>query len=272
MGYAGIEAALLKWRPTGKSSVAGHSKWANIRFRKALQDARRGKLFTRLLREISVAASSLADPAANPRLRSAIDRAQQANVSRDNIARAVARGSGEAKSKRLEEILYEGYGPSGMAVLVEALTDNRNRTAAAVRHAFTRAGGQLADNGAVAHLFRRCGELILKAASVDEEQLVDVAVAAGAEEVERIAEDGEDAGCWQVLTPVAAYNAVSGALGDAGMVALRGGLVCLPHRVLPLEADHADVALRLLAALEALDDVQNLYCNASFPDGLLAAD
>ncbi len=244
--------------------MAGHSKWANIRVRKASQDARRGKLFTRLLREIVVAAGSEADPAANPRLRSAIERAQQANVSRDNIVRSVARGSGVGTAERLDEIVYEGYGPGGMAVLVETLTDNRNRTAAAVRHAFSRAGGNLSENGAVAHLFRHCGEFVL-ASSIDEEQLIDVAVAAGAEEVERLRADGEE-GCWQVLTPVAAYNAISDVLGDAGMIPLRGGLTRLPHTVVPMDAGHAAAGLRLLEALETLDDAQNLYCNASFPD------
>ena len=269
MGDIGAETDLLKWLSSGGRGVAGHSKWANIRFRKAAQDARRGKIFTRLLREIVVAvAAGGTDPVANPRLRTAIARAQQANISRDNIARAVARGGGEGKAERLEEILYEGYGPGGMAVLIEALTDNRNRTAAAVRHAFSRVGGNLAEHGAVAHLFRHCGEFVLEAA-IGEERLIDVAVAAGAEEVERIA-DGEQVECWQVLTPVAAYNAVSDALSDADMVPLRGGLARLPHTVLPLDADHAATALRLLAALEALDDAQSLYCNASFPDESLA--
>ena len=244
--------------------MAGHSKWANIRFRKASQDARRGKLFTRLLREIVVAAGGGADPAANPRLRSAIERAQQANVSRDNIVRSVARGSGVDKAERLDEIVYEGYGPGGMAVLVETLTDNRNRTAAAVRHAFSRVGGNLAENGAVAHLFRHCGEFVLES-SIDEDLLIDVAVAAGAEEVERISADGAEGG-WQVLTPVAAYNAVSDALGGAGMIPMRGGLTHLPHAVVPLDADRAAAGLRLLETLEALEDAQNLYCNAAFPD------
>ncbi|MEA3291648.1 MAG: YebC/PmpR family DNA-binding transcriptional regulator, partial [Pseudomonadota bacterium] len=180
--------------------MAGHSKWANIKFRKAAQDAKRGKVFTKLIREITVASrEGGGDPDANPRLRTAVDKALAANMTRDTIDRAVQRGTGEIEGATIEEVRYEGYGPNGVAVLVECATDNRNRTVSEVRHAFSKAGGNLGTDGSVAYLFTKIGSIVLPAGS-DEEQIMEIALEAGAEDIE-----ADDDGVVEVITTPEAF-------------------------------------------------------------------
>lgn len=243
--------------------MAGHSKWANIRFRKAAQDAKRGKLFTKIIREITVAArSGGGDPGSNPRLRTAIDKALGANMTRENIDRAVQRGTGELEGVQYEEIRYEGYASGGVAVLVECTTDNRNRTVSEVRHAFTKHGGNLGTDGSVAYLFNKVGVLNYPPGS-DEEQIVDVAASAGAEDVQ-IEEDGSI----EVLTKLEEFDAVRNALIAAELKPEDAETTQRASTDAELSGKEADKVLNLLNALEDLDDVQNVYTNASFPDDM----
>ncbi len=246
--------------------MAGHSKWANIRFRKAAQDAKRGKLFTRLIREITVAArAGGGDAEANPRLRAAIDKALGANMTKDNIERAIQRGTGELEGVDYEEVRYEGYAPGGVAVLVECTTDNRNRTVSEVRHAFSKHGGNLGTDGSVAYLFNRVG-IITCAPGVDEDQVMEVAANAGAEDVQML-----DDGAIDVTTSPDAFHAVRQALTGAGIEVTESDLVQRATTDLAVDAELGAAVLRLLDALEELDDVQNVFSNADFPDALLEA-
>ncbi len=246
--------------------MAGHSKWANIRFRKAAQDAKRGKLFTRLIREITVAArAGGGDAEANPRLRAAIDKALGANMTKDNIERAIQRGTGELEGVDYEEVRYEGYAPGGVAVLVECTTDNRNRTVSEVRHAFSKHGGNLGTDGSVAYLFNRVG-IITCAPGADEDQVMEVAANAGAEDVQML-----DDGAIDVTTSPDAFHAVRQALTGAGIEVTESDLVQRATTDLAVDAELGAAVLRLLDALEELDDVQNVFSNADFPDALLEA-
>lgn len=240
--------------------MAGHSKWANIRFRKGAQDVRRGKLFTRLIREITVAARTAGgDPGHNPRLRAAIDKALASNMPKDNIERAIKRGTGEIEGSHYEEIRYEGYGPGGIAVLVECATDNRKRTVGEVRHAFTKHGGNLGTDGSVAYLFSKRGSLTFLPGS-DEDAIMEGAIAAGAEDVVR-----DDDGSLEVVTTPQDFETVRDAMQARGLVPELAEVTQRASASIHLAGPEAEKALRLLEALEDLDDVQNVYTNADFP-------
>ena len=244
--------------------MAGHSKWANIKFRKAAQDAKRGKLFTKFIREITVAArAGGGDVASNPRLRAAIDKALGANMTRDSVDRAIKRGTGELDGVSYEEIRYEGYAPSGVAVLVECTTDNRNRTVSEVRHAFTKFGGNLGSDGSVAYLFDKVGLLIFPP-GVDEDVVMEAAVDAGAQDVET----GPD-GAVEVITEPDKLNFVTEQMSAAGLVSELAEIVQRPTSETELAGDDAEKVMLLISALEDLDDVQDVFTNASFPEDMV---
>ncbi|NKB63349.1 MAG: YebC/PmpR family DNA-binding transcriptional regulator [Gammaproteobacteria bacterium] len=240
--------------------MAGHSKWANIKFRKAAQDAKRGKAFTKLIKEITVSARmGGSDVDANPRLRAAIDKALSANMTRDTIERAVKRGAGELDGDDIVEIRYEGYGPFGVAVLVECATDNKNRTVSEVRHAFTKYGGNLGTDGSVSYLFQKIGSIVFSSVE-DEEQIMDIALEAGADDVE-----GEE-GVVEVVTPPDSFHKVEQAFKEAGLEPDMAELIQRPSTETELVGEDAEKVLKLIDVLEDLDDVQNVFTNASFPE------
>ena len=245
--------------------MAGHSKWANIQHRKNAQDAKRGKLFTRLIREITVAARmSGGDPGANPRLRLVMDKGLAANMPRDTIDRAIKRGTGALDGVEYEEIRYEGYGPSGVAVMVDALTDNRNRTVAEVRHAFTKCGGNLGTSGSVAFQFTEQGVLSYPA-GCDEDRIMEVAIEAGADDVASNSD-----GSVEVLTDPAAFHTVKEAMVAAGLTPEDAEVTQRAASNVTLGFDDAQKMVKLLEMLEDLDDTQNVYSNADIPDAILA--
>jgi YebC/PmpR family DNA-binding regulatory protein len=237
--------------------MAGHSKWANIKHRKARQDAKKGKVFTKLIRELTIAARlGGGDPADNPRLRTAVDKALIANMTRDTIDRAISRGAGTDEADNVEELTYEGYAPGGVAILVEAMTDNRNRTVAEVRHAFSKRGGNLGTDGSVNYLFARKGQIIFESGA-DEDQVMEAALEAGADDV-ITHEDGSI----EVLTPWETVNAVKDAMVKAGLKPESADVAMIAATLVPLDKDAAEALLNLVDALEDLDDVQNVYTNA----------
>ncbi|MFN2308120.1 MAG: YebC/PmpR family DNA-binding transcriptional regulator [Gammaproteobacteria bacterium] len=245
--------------------MAGHSKWANIQHRKNAQDAKRGKIFTKLIREITVAArSGDPNPSANPRLRLAVDRALDANMTKDTIDRAIKRGAGSLEDEHYEEVRYEGYGPGGVAVIVDCMTDNRNRTAGDVRHAFAKHGGNLGTDGSVAYLFTPLGVLSYPAGS-DEDRILEAALEAGARDLVN-----NDDGSLDVLTDPAEFAQVKAALlaakhaPEGAEVTLRAGTAVV------LDAEQAAAMIKLLEALEDLDDVQQVYSNAEIAEEILA--
>lgn len=245
--------------------MAGHSKWANIQHRKGAQDKKRGKLFTKLIREITVAARmGGGDIDANPRLRLAVDKAKAQSMPKDNIDRAIKRGSGELDGDDYQEIRYEGYGPGGTAVMVDCMTDNRNRTVADVRHAFSKFGGNLGADGSVSYLFNHVGQLIYPAGS-DEEAVMEAAIDAGAEDI-IVDEDNS----MEVLTDPADFEAVRDAMTEAGLVPESAELTMRASTSSSLDLDAASSMVRLLEALEDLDDVQHVYSNADIPEDVLA--
>lgn len=245
--------------------MAGHSKWANIQHRKNTQDAKRGKLFTRLIREITVAARmSGGDPGANPRLRLVMDKALAANMPRDTIDRAIKRGTGTLDGVEYEEIRYEGYGPGGVAVMVDAMTDNRNRTVAEVRHAFGKCGGNLGTSGSVAFQFTEQGVLSYPAGS-DEDRIMEVALEAGADDVV-----SNDDGSVDVLTAPALFQTVREAMLAAGLKPEEAEITQRANSSTTLGLEDAQKMVKLLEMLEDLDDTQNVYSNADIPDTILA--
>ncbi|OWL88872.1 YebC/PmpR family DNA-binding transcriptional regulator [Halopseudomonas aestusnigri] len=244
--------------------MAGHSKWANIKHRKAAQDARRGKIFTKLIRELTVSAKvGGGNPADNPRLRAAVDKALGANMTRDTIDRAIARGAGSNDADNMEELTYEGYGAGGVAVLVEAMTDNRNRTVSEVRHAFSKCGGNLGTDGSVAYLFTRRGQLTFSA-DADEESLMEAALESGAEDFVT-----NDDGSFDVFTSFEEFGAVRDALETAGFAPESAEVTMVPSTQAELDLDTAQKVVRLIDMLEDLDDVQNVYSNASISDDIM---
>jgi YebC/PmpR family DNA-binding regulatory protein len=246
--------------------MAGHSKWANIRFRKGAQDAKRGKLFTKLIREITVASRvGGGDPASNPRLRSAIEKAKAQSMPKDNIDRAIKRGTGEDDGAVYDEVRYEGYGPGGVAVMVDGLTDNRNRTVAEVRHAFSKYGGNLGADGAVAYLFTHTGLLSFPGGS-DEHQIMEVAIEAGAVDVIT-----NDDGSIDVLSDPNEFGDVKDAMESAGLEPEQAEITMRASTSADLEISQAETFLKLLDALDELDDVQQVYSNAEIPQELLGA-
>ncbi len=246
--------------------MAGHSKWANIQHRKKAQDAKRGKVFTKLIREITVAArSGEPDPAGNPRLRLAVDKALGANMNKDTIERAIKRGSGAQDGENFEEILYEGYGPGGAAVMVDCMTDNRNRTVSEVRHAFTKAGGNLGTSGSVAFQFSKTGILSYPPGS-DEDVIMEAALDAGAQDVL-----GNDDGSIDVLTDADEFMNVKEAMVDAGFEPENAEVTMRAENTTPLDQNDAEKMIRMLEVLEDLDDVQEVYSNADISEEILAA-
>lgn len=243
--------------------MAGHSKWANIKHRKAAQDAKRGKIFTKLIRELVVAAKQGGpNPEDNPRLRAAVDKALGANMTKDTVQRAIDRGAGNGDGANMDEITYEGYASGGIAVLVECLSDNKNRTVAEVRHAFSKRGGNLGTDGSVAYLFARKGQLFLEP-GIDEEQVMDIALEAGAEDVL-----AQDDGSIEVVTAFEDFLPVKDALSAAGL-AVEGDVAMVPATTVALDKDAAEKVLGLVDMLEDLDDVQNVYTNADIPAEVL---
>ncbi len=243
--------------------MAGHSKWANIKHKKAAQDAKRGKIFTKLIREITVAAKlgggEIAD---NPRLRAAVDKALSANMTKDTIQRAIDRGAGGGDNENVEELVYEGYGAGGVAVLVEVMTDNKNRTVAEVRHAFNKCGGNLGTDGSVAYLFEKRGQIVIETG--DEDQIMEAALDAGADDVLT-----QDDGSYDIATSQNNVVEVKDALVARGIEVTSAEVALVPATLAELDEDTAPKVMKLIDMLEDLDDVQNVYTNANFTDELL---
>jgi len=245
--------------------MAGHSKWANIKHRKAAQDAKRGKIFTKIIRELTVAAKlgggNIAD---NHRLRAVVDKALSANMTRDTIDRAIAKGAGTAESDNLEELVYEGYGPFGVAILCETLTDNKNRTVAEVRHGFSKFGGSLGTTGSVGYLFEKTG-LITFPTESNEERIIELALDSGAHDVL----SNED-GSIDVLTTLEKFGIVQDGLKAGGLEAARVEVTMLASTEVDLGLNDARILLQLLEHLEDLEDVQNVYSNANISEEVAA--
>lgn len=245
--------------------MAGHSKWANIQHRKGAQDAKRGKLFTKLIREITVAARmGGSDASTNPRLRAAIDKALGSNMTKDVIERATKRGAGEVEGASYEEIRYEGYGPNGIAIMLDCMTDNRNRTVAEVRHVFSKRGGNMGTDGSVAYLFNKKG-IISLAEGADEDVIMEVALEAGAEDIL-----SHEDGSVDVFTSPEDYAAVKDAIDAAGIEVRSAEVTMHPDTTISLELEDAQKALAMIEAFEDLDDVQQVYTNADFSDEVMA--
>lgn len=246
--------------------MAGHSKWANIKHRKAAQDAKRGKLFTKFIRELTVAArEGGSDPDSNPRLRAAIDKALSNNMTRDTVERAIKRGAGELDGQQLETIIYEGYGPGGTAVMVETMTDNRNRTVSGVRNAFNKSGGNLGTDGSVAYLFTKSG-VISYGSDTDEDTLMELALEAGADDVVT-----HDDGSMDVFTSPDAFGQVKDALDSGALDSVNAEVTMVASTKAELDADTAEKFLRLIDNLEDHDDVQEVYHNADISDDVMEA-
>ncbi len=244
--------------------MAGHSKWANIKHRKAAQDQKRAKVWTKLIREITVAAREAGgDPDSNPRLRLAIDKGTGANMPKDTIERAIKRGAGAADGENYDEIRYEGYGPGGTAIMVDCMTDNKNRTASEVRHAFSKHGGNLGTDGSVAYLFSKQG-IISYAPGADEDAVMDVALEAGAEDV-ITHEDGSI----DVLTTPEDFSDIKAAMESAGLEAVNAEVTYNASTKAEMDREGAEKLMRMIDTLEDLDDVQEVYSNAEIPDEIL---
>jgi len=241
--------------------MSGHSKWSTIKRKKGATDAKRGKVFTKLIKEITVAARfGGGDPDANPRLRTAIVAARTENMPKDNIERAIKKGTGELEGVAYEEMVYEGYGPGGAAVLVESLTDNKNRTVADVRHIFTKSGGNLGEAGCVAWMFDKKGLLVLEKNNVNEEVLMEVALEAGAEDIR------DEESTFEVITAPEDFESVKKALDDKGLKCVVDEITMLPKTTVELEGKEAEQMLRLMDGLEDSDDVQKAYSNFDISD------
>ena len=241
--------------------MAGHSKWANIKHRKAAADAKKGKVFTRLIKEITVAAKlGGADPNMNPRLRLAMDKGREANMAKDSVQNAIKRGSGQLEGVSYEEARYEGYGPGGAAVIVDCLTDNRTRTVAEVRHAFTKNGGNMGSDGSVSYLFKHCGQFVF-APGASEEKVMDAALEAGAEDVV-----ANDDGSIEVVCAPNDFHAVRAALDKAGLKPELAEVTMKPLNEVALAGGEAQRMRSLLDALESLDDAQDVYTTAVLDD------
>lgn len=235
--------------------MSGHSKWATIKHKKAAADAKRGKVFTRIIKEITIAARGGGDPDANPRLRTAIVAAKAVSMPADNIKRAIMRGTGELEGGQLDEVMFEGYGPGGAAVLVQVVTDNRNRTVSEIRHIFSKQGGNLGEVGSVAWMFERKSQILIDQSKAAEEQLMDLVLDAGADDLRN---DGVN---WEVLSPPDAHDKVLEAIHKAGIPTVEAQIAMVPKNTIKLEGKNAGGMLRLAEALEEHDDVQNIYSN-----------
>ncbi len=245
--------------------MAGHSKWANIKHRKGAQDAKRAKVFTRLIREVTVAArQGGGDADANPRLRSAVIAGRSANMPNDTIDKAIKRGTGELDGLIIEEVNYEGYGPGGVAILVECQTDNKNRTIAEVRHTFSKFNGNLGSNGCVSYLFERKGMIVLDGEQTDLETVMDAAIEAGAEDVE------EEGTIISVTTAMEDLHAVSSSLSDAGLPVTGTELVQIPSTTMKVEGGDALTLMKLVTHMDDLDDVSQVSANFDIDDDVMA--
>src|SRR4051812_5475601 len=235
--------------------MSGHSKWATIKHKKAATDAKRGKIFTRLIKEIMIAARNGGDPDGNPRLRTAILAAKNVSMPSENIKKAIMRGTGELEGGQIDEVMFEGYGPGGAAVLVMVATDNRNRTVSEIRHMFSKNGGNLGEQGSVAWMFERKSQILLPLDKAGEDQLMGIVLDAGADDLRN---DGES---WEILSPPEAHEAVLQALTKAGLTPTSAEIAMVPKNLMKLEGKNASGMLRLSEALEEHDDVQNVYSN-----------
>jgi YebC/PmpR family DNA-binding regulatory protein len=247
--------------------VSGHSKWSTIKRKKGVIDSKRGKIFTRLIKEITVAARmGGGDPEGNPRLRSAIASAKTENMPKDNIDRAIKKGTGELEGAVYDEITYEGYGPGGVAVLVDCMTDNKNRTVADIRHAFSKSGGNLGESGCVAWMFDKKGTILVDKEAIDEEELMDKALEAGAEDV--VEEDN----VYQIETTPDDFEGIREALEADGVKFIEASVTMIPQNVVEItEESSARQILRLLESLEEHDDVQNVFSNFDISDEIMEA-
>jgi YebC/PmpR family DNA-binding regulatory protein len=243
--------------------MSGHSKWATIKHKKGALDAKRGKIFTRLIKEISIAAKNGGDPDTNPRLRGAILAAKAENMPADNIKRAILRGTGELPGATYEEFSLEGYGPGGVAILLDINTDNRNRTVSEIRHAFGKNGGNMAEAGAVSWMFHKKGDIVVPKSAAKEDDLMGIVLEAGAEDLR---DDGDN---WEVLSEPSAYEAVLEAVKKAGIEPVSSGVSMIPQNYIKLEGAAATQMIRLMEALEEHDDVQNLHSNFDIDQKLL---
>ena len=244
--------------------MSGHSKWSSIKHKKAATDAKRGKIFTKLIKEITVAARlGGGDMDANPRLRTAVQAAKSENMPKDNIERAIKKGTGELEGVNYEESIYEGYGPGGAAVLVESLTDNKNRTVADIRSIFGKNGGNLGENGCVAWMFDKKGYIAIESKSVDEDALMEAALDAGAEDIK------EDNSNYEIITAPADFEAVKDAIDKASIPYIDAEVTMLPQTTANLAGKEAEQMVRLMEMLEDCDDVQKVYTNADIPDEIV---
>lgn len=246
--------------------MSGHSKWSSIRHKKGAADARRGKVFTKLIKEITVAARfGGGDPAANPRLRSAVLAAKSENMPKDNIERAIKKGTGELEGVSYEESIYEGYGPGGAAVLVESLTDNKKRAVADIRHIFSRNGGSLGETGCVSWMFQKKGYIIVEKTAADEEFIMETAIEAGAEDVR------EDDGNFEIITDLQNFELVKGAIDKTSIPAVSAEITMLPQTYVNLEGKDAEQMMKMMENLEDCDDVQKVYTNADIPEEMMSS-
>lgn len=245
--------------------MSGHSKWATIKHKKAALDAKRGKVFTRLIKEIMIAARSGGDPDSNARLRTAITAAKAVSMPADNIKRAIMRGTGELEGGQIDEIMFEGYGPGGAAVMVLAATDNRNRTVSEIRHAFSKHGGNLGEVGSVGWMFERKSQILIEGDKTTEDQLMEIAAEAGADDIRN---DGES---WEVLSEPSAHEAVLAAIQKAGIPTTEATIGMIPKNLIKLEGSQAKGMLKLADVLEEHDDVQNVYSNFDIDESELAS-
>jgi len=243
--------------------MSGHSKWATIKHKKGALDAKRGKIFTRLIKEISIAAKNGGDPDTNPRLRTAIAAAKAENMPADNIKRAIQRGTGELPGATYEEFSLEGYGPGGVALLVDINTDNRNRTVSEIRHAFGKNGGNMAEAGAVSWMFHKKSDIVIPKAEAKEDDLMAIVLDAGAEDLR---DDGEN---WEILSDPSAHEKVLEAVKNAGLHPASANVTMIPQNYIKLEGAAANTMIRLMEALEEHDDVQNVHANFDIDQKLL---
>jgi YebC/PmpR family DNA-binding regulatory protein len=245
--------------------MSGHSKWATIKRKKAATDAKRGKIFTKYIKEIIVAArAGGGDQNANPRLRTAVLGAKSVNMPADNIERAIKKGTGELEGVNYEEVTYEGYGPGGIAILMDSLTDNRNRTTGELRHILTKAGGRMAEAGAVQWMFHAKGQIVIPRSAIDEESLIELVLDAGAEDVAT-----DDPETYEIMTPLAQFESVKAALAKKGITATSAEIAKVPQNTIALSEKDAEQALKLMEALEDHDDVQRISSNLDISDEVL---
>ncbi len=245
--------------------MSGHSKWATIKHKKAATDAKRGNTFTRIIKEITIAARSGGDPEANPRLRTAVLAAKNVSMPADNIKRAIQRGTGELEGGQIDEVLFEGYGPGGVAVLVDVATDNRNRTVSEIRHLFSKYNGKLGEQNSVSRLFVRKSQILVPVEQATEEKLMDTALDAGVEDIKN---DGVN---WEILSPPEAHLPVLEALNKAGIQPAESKVAMIPSILVKLEGKDAATMIKLAEALEEHDDVQNMYANFDIDEKVMEA-